>query len=142
VDLAESLGNHHAGPGFFANERVPSIPLIVKTPYLQAWLPVGSGEPRLAGKWSQFWTGQWQGWTGFVRVDGHTYTFMGHPMPYGQSLAQQLFYEVLEVASHLFSLMPDSILHSSLLQAPRLAFAQVQCASTSPFFPRQTSKIR
>lgn len=80
--------------GFFVNERVPSIPLIVKSPYLQAWLPVGSKQPSLAGRWCEFWTGQSQGWTGFVRVDGHAYTFMGAPSLYGQSLAIQTGYKV------------------------------------------------
>lgn len=82
-------------PGYFVNERVPSIPLIVKSPYLQAWMPVGSKQPRLAGKWCEFWTGQQQGWTGFIRVDGHAYTFMGDPSLYGQSLAIQQSYKVL-----------------------------------------------
>lgn len=83
-----------SGTGFFINEQVPSIPLIVKTPYLQAWMPIGAREPRLAGRWCEFWTGQQQGWTGFVRVDGHAYTFMGEPSLYGQSLAVQRSYEV------------------------------------------------
>lgn len=80
--------------GFFVDEQVPSIPLIVKSPYLQAWLPAGSKQPRLAGRWCEFWTGQSQGWTGFIRVDGHAYTFMGDPSSYGQSLAVQQFYKV------------------------------------------------
>lgn len=84
----------NATDGYFINERIPSIPLIVKSPYLQSWLPVGSGQPQLAGKWCQFWTGQRQGWTGFIRVDGHAYTFMGDPSLYGQSIATQTFYKV------------------------------------------------
>jgi hypothetical protein len=136
---AEHLDRHHAEPGFFANERVPSIPLIVKTPYLQAWLPVGSGEPRLAGKWCQFWTGQWQGWTGFVRVDGQSYTFMGHPMPYGQSIAQQLSYEVHEM-THRISVLCLMFLcsRSSRLPVPSLTSGQVLYDSMSPFFRQQT----
>jgi len=33
-----------------------SVPLAVRTPYLSAWLPQGSGTP-LNGAWPQFWTG-------------------------------------------------------------------------------------
>jgi len=91
VQYATSHGNEF---GFFVNEQVPSIPLIVKTPYLQAWMPVGSRQPHLAGRWCEFWTGQQQGWTGFVRVDGHAYTFMGDPSLHGQSLAIQKWYKV------------------------------------------------
>ena len=81
-------------PGFFINERVPSLPLAVKSPYLSSWLPVGSGEVHLAGKWPQFWAGQTMGWTGFLRVDDKPYTFMGNPGSYGQEIAKQLFYKV------------------------------------------------
>ena len=90
-----SYSAHESGePGFFVNERVPSLPLAVKSPYLSAWLPVGSGEGHLAGRWPQFWLGQVMGWTGFIRVDDITYTFMGTPNCYGQEVASQLFYKV------------------------------------------------
>ncbi|CAD6578683.1 MAG: hypothetical protein CYPHOPRED_000653 [Cyphobasidiales sp. Tagirdzhanova-0007] len=89
-----SYSAHESGePGFFVNERVPSLPLAVKSPYLSAWLPVGSGEGHLAGRWPQFWLGQVMGWTGFIRVDDITYTFMGTPNCYGQEVASQLFYK-------------------------------------------------
>lgn len=34
----------------------PSVPLAVRSPYLSAWLPQGSGQP-LNGVWPTFWTG-------------------------------------------------------------------------------------
>jgi len=34
----------------------PAVPLAVRTPYLSAWLPQGSGQP-LNGVWPTFWTG-------------------------------------------------------------------------------------
>ncbi|KAK9895539.1 DUF1793-domain-containing protein [Cystobasidium minutum MCA 4210] len=107
-DTHEQRQSRHAEPGSFADERVPSIPLIVKSPYLQAWMPVGANQPRLAGKWCQFWTGQEQGWTGFIRVDGHAYTFLGDPSLYGQSLAIQESYQ-LSATSTIFSFLAGPV---------------------------------
>ncbi|THV08423.1 DUF1793-domain-containing protein [Dendrothele bispora CBS 962.96] len=56
----------------------PSIPLAVRTPYLSAWLPQGSGAA-LNAAWPTFWTGQILGWAGFVNVDGTSYNFLGVP---------------------------------------------------------------
>jgi hypothetical protein len=80
--------------GFFINDPVPSLPLAVKSPFLSAWLPVGSDEPHLAERWPQFWAGQDLGWTGFIKVDKQSYIFMGNPAKYGQKIAKQLFYKV------------------------------------------------
>ncbi|KAJ6539468.1 hypothetical protein B0H19DRAFT_960516 [Mycena capillaripes] len=55
-----------------------SIPLAVRTPYLSAWLPQGSGNA-LNGVWPQHWTGQTVGWAGFIKVDGTPYSFLGDP---------------------------------------------------------------
>ncbi|KAJ7684052.1 hypothetical protein B0H17DRAFT_941147 [Mycena rosella] len=55
-----------------------SIPLAVRTPYLSTWLPQGSGTP-LNGAWPQHWTGQTVGWSGFIKVDGTPYSFLGEP---------------------------------------------------------------
>ncbi|KAJ8587203.1 DUF1793-domain-containing protein [Rhizopogon salebrosus TDB-379] len=65
-----------------------SIPLAVRTPYLSAWLPQGSGTA-LNGAWPQFWTGSTLGWAGYVRVDDTTYTFLGDPVVAGAELATQ-----------------------------------------------------
>lgn len=54
----------------------PSIPLAVRTPYLSAWLPQGSGAA-LNDVWPTFWTGSVLGWAGFVKVDGTAYSFLG-----------------------------------------------------------------
>ncbi|KAF9464433.1 DUF1793-domain-containing protein [Collybia nuda] len=56
----------------------PSIPLAVRTPYLSAWLPQGSGAA-LNDAWPTFWTGSILGWAGFVKVDGQAYSFLGTP---------------------------------------------------------------
>ncbi|KAJ7583013.1 hypothetical protein C8J56DRAFT_1056024 [Mycena floridula] len=54
----------------------PSIPLAVRSPYLSSWLPQGEGVP-LNGEWATFWAGQVQAWTGFVKIDGQSYSFLG-----------------------------------------------------------------
>ncbi|KZT74313.1 DUF1793-domain-containing protein [Daedalea quercina L-15889] len=56
----------------------PSYPLAVRSPYLSAWLPQGSGTA-LNGAWPEFWTGAILGWAGFVNVDGSSYSFLGTP---------------------------------------------------------------
>ncbi|PPQ99075.1 hypothetical protein CVT24_003635 [Panaeolus cyanescens] len=56
----------------------PSFPLAVRSPYLSAWLPQGSGAA-LNDVWPTFWTGQIVGWAGFVKVDGKAYSFLGAP---------------------------------------------------------------
>ncbi|KAH6642116.1 hypothetical protein C7974DRAFT_95565 [Boeremia exigua] len=71
-----------AAQSTFTPVRPPSIPLAVKSPYLSAWLPAGINGGNggyLAGQWPQFYAGQTLGWTGLVRVDGATYTWMGMP---------------------------------------------------------------
>ncbi|KAJ5118919.1 hypothetical protein N7448_010627 [Penicillium atrosanguineum] len=66
----------------FTPARPPAAPLAVKSPYLSTWLEFGSdgGDGGyLAGEWPVFWQNQVTGWAGMVRVDGHTYTWMGLP---------------------------------------------------------------
>jgi hypothetical protein len=57
----------------------PSYPLAVRTPYLSAWLPQGSGAA-LNDVWPEFWTGSILGWAGFVKVDDKAYSFLGAPV--------------------------------------------------------------
>lgn len=45
----------------------PSIPLAVRTPYLSAWLPQGSGAA-LNDVWPQFWAGQVSAGTVIVNI--------------------------------------------------------------------------
>ncbi|RYP39349.1 hypothetical protein DL767_002260 [Monosporascus sp. MG133] len=64
----------------FSPARPPSIPLAVKSPYLSSWLNVGGDEENggyLAGGWPRFWAQQITGWTGFIRVDGVPYAWLG-----------------------------------------------------------------
>ncbi|KAJ3568603.1 hypothetical protein NP233_g5597 [Leucocoprinus birnbaumii] len=60
------------------------FPLAVRTPYLSAWLPQGSGAA-LNDVWPTFWTGSVVGWSGFVKVDGQAYSFLGAPVVSGAS---------------------------------------------------------
>ncbi|RYO85211.1 hypothetical protein DL766_009021 [Monosporascus sp. MC13-8B] len=64
----------------FSPARPPSIPLAVKSPYLNSWLNVGSDGGNggyLAGAWPRFWAQQITGWAGFIRVDGAAYAWLG-----------------------------------------------------------------
>ena len=88
----------HTDTGFVRNKRVQSLPLAVKSPYLSAWLPVGSGEPNLAGRRAQFWNGHELEWSGLIRVNGATYGFLGDPNALGVPAAKQTFSEVQQLA--------------------------------------------
>ncbi|CAD6923402.1 unnamed protein product [Tilletia controversa] len=86
----------YPGKSTFSPLNPPSIPLIVKGPYLNAWLPSGSDldstPPNkegnggyLAGQYPAFWTtsrgadGEFRlGIHGYIRIDGTTYQFMGN----------------------------------------------------------------
>ncbi|RYP78349.1 hypothetical protein DL771_000534 [Monosporascus sp. 5C6A] len=64
----------------FRPARPPSIPLAVKSPYLNSWLNAGSDGGNggyLAGEWPRFWAQQITGWMGFIRVDGVPYAWLG-----------------------------------------------------------------
>ncbi|KAF4619311.1 hypothetical protein D9613_005332 [Agrocybe pediades] len=65
----------------------PAFPLAVRSPYLSAWLPQGSGAA-LNAQWPTFWTGQIVGWAGFVKVDGKAFSFLGTPNVPGATFAQ------------------------------------------------------
>lgn len=78
---------------------------------------------------------QEQGWTGFIRVDGHAYTFLGDPSLYGQSLAIQESYQVLD--SSTLPVMSLSLIGLPLRSSyPQLAQSSaswlVQSRLTSP----------
>ncbi|TFK55924.1 DUF1793-domain-containing protein [Heliocybe sulcata] len=61
-----------------------AVPLAVRTPYLSAWLPQGSGTA-LNDAWPAFWTGSTLGWAGYIKVDNTVYTFLGDPVVSGTS---------------------------------------------------------
>ncbi|KAK0558195.1 hypothetical protein OC844_005346 [Tilletia horrida] len=85
----------YPGPSSFTPLNPPSIPLIVKGPYLNAWLPSGSllsatppnkegNGGYLAGQYPGFWTsgrgadGDFRlGTHGYIRIDNTTYQWMG-----------------------------------------------------------------
>ncbi|KAF2216730.1 hypothetical protein CERZMDRAFT_31899 [Cercospora zeae-maydis SCOH1-5] len=78
----------------FTPARPPAIPLAVRTPYLSTWQAAGSNGGNggyLAGQWPTFWAGQINGWTGLIRVDGETYTWMGKPDPLPTTVKQTAF---------------------------------------------------
>lgn len=74
----------------------PSLPLAVRSPYLNAWLPSGSSlsstPPNkvgdggyLASEWPSFWTSSYGadgefrlGWSGYIRINGTTWQWMGN----------------------------------------------------------------
>ncbi|CZT46899.1 probable glutaminase GtaA [Rhynchosporium secalis] len=90
--LAAALFGIANAASTFSPARPPAIPLAVKSPYLNLLQFGGSNGENgvyLAGQWSQFWAGQIAAWTGMIKVDGTTYTWMGNPGP--QSVIQTAF---------------------------------------------------
>ncbi|MBA2393108.1 MAG: DUF5127 domain-containing protein [Ktedonobacteraceae bacterium] len=55
--------------------RPPSVPLIVRNPYVSTW----QNSDVSPGNWSTFWNGNVKAITGIVRVDGTSYVFFGAP---------------------------------------------------------------
>jgi hypothetical protein len=96
ITLASGLASAVSTLNWTATPFNPSsIPLAVRTPYLSTWLPQGAGVA-LNGEWPTFWANsvgldyppdglsahalvQVTAWTGYVRVDGVAYTFLGAP---------------------------------------------------------------
>lgn len=88
-----------SGISTFSPARPPSIPLAVRSPYLNTWLNVGSdggSGGNLPGYWPTFWKYVYRclkwtilitnvssaaitGWAGLIRVDGTVYTWLGAP---------------------------------------------------------------
>lgn len=54
--------------------RPPAVPLVVRSPYLSTWLAADN----LPAVWPTFWTGRITAMSGFARVDGTTYAFLGN----------------------------------------------------------------
>jgi hypothetical protein len=59
----------------FSPVRPPSVPLIVRNPYVSTWQNANTG----TGNWPTFWNGNVKAITGIVRVDGTSYVFFGAP---------------------------------------------------------------
>lgn len=57
--------------------KPPAVPLAVRSPYLNAWLPGGATGCVLPGQWPRFWQGETLGWQGLIHVDGKAYAWMG-----------------------------------------------------------------
>ena len=62
--------------------RPPSVPLIVRTPYLSVWS--GADAPNAA--WPTFWTGATKAIAGIARIDGTSYVFLGTPGNVGAAM--------------------------------------------------------
>ncbi|HTA18204.1 MAG TPA: DUF5127 domain-containing protein [Polyangia bacterium] len=62
--------------------RPPSVPLVVRTPYLSLW----SGADTPAGVWPTFWNGSTKALTGIARVDGAAFVFLGAPADVGAAM--------------------------------------------------------
>lgn len=59
-----------------------------------AWQQAGSDGGNggyLAGQWPTFWNGEITGWTGLIRVDNVTYTWLGDPAPLPTVVNQTAF---------------------------------------------------
>ncbi|TCD65510.1 hypothetical protein EIP91_002558 [Steccherinum ochraceum] len=53
------------------------IPLVLRSPYLNAWTQGGE----LTRSWPTFWNQRNLGWAGYIRVDGVTYQWLGNHNP-------------------------------------------------------------
>ncbi|KAF2848167.1 DUF1793-domain-containing protein [Plenodomus tracheiphilus IPT5] len=92
----------------FSPARPPALPLAVKSPYFNTWLPAGSNDGNggyLPGRWPTFYVGQDIGWTGLIRVDSKTLTWMGAPEQV-RELANQTSYEYTSTRS-IFKITAD-----------------------------------
>ncbi|KIK52995.1 hypothetical protein GYMLUDRAFT_250707 [Collybiopsis luxurians FD-317 M1] len=80
--LIQSLASLFILQGLGQSIQPPAIPLAVRSPYLQAYLPnpstVTSGNS--FQKWPKFWTNHNLGWAGLLRVDGALYSWLGAPL--------------------------------------------------------------
>jgi len=74
--------------------RPPAVPLVVNNPYANVWMATDAAP----GHWPTFWTGAVKAITGFVRVDGTPYVFLGAPGG-GLPLARQLQLEITATQS-------------------------------------------
>ncbi|KAG2023934.1 glutaminase GtaA, variant 2 [Coprinopsis cinerea AmutBmut pab1-1] len=64
-----------------AISRLPAtIPLALKSPYFNSWLPIPSNATEVSDPgnvWPVMWQTHLTGWIGFIRVDGRTYQWLG-----------------------------------------------------------------
>ena len=74
--------------------RPPAVPLVVRGPYVNVWM----NSDAAAGHWPTFWNGSIKAITGYVRVDGTPYVFIGDPGN-GVALARQVQLEVTATQS-------------------------------------------
>ena len=108
-----------------------SVPLAVRSPYLSVWLPQGAGNA-LNDVWPEFWTGQVRstsyhpqqilipckdvfGWSGFAKIDGTAYVWMGAPAVPNTTFAKAT-QKSLEVGLQTCLLAAEADNHNSGLQ--------------------------
>ncbi|KAF2720917.1 DUF1793-domain-containing protein, partial [Polychaeton citri CBS 116435] len=80
--LVQTLVVYGTAQSLFSPKRPPAIPLAVRSPYLNVWQAAGldgGNGGYLAGQWPSHWSGNPVGWSGLIRVDGRSYTWMGQP---------------------------------------------------------------
>ena len=87
-------------------DSVPAVPLVVKSPYLSAWLT--SDKLQLPGSWPNSWNKNVRGMVGMARVDGVIYTFIG-PKAKEHQLANQTGLRVTPTQS-IFTLTVGQVL--------------------------------
>lgn len=88
-------GSAFAQPPIFDPLRPPAVPLAVRSPYLSTWMPASI----LAGTWANFWTGRTTAMTGYLRVDGVDYLFLGAPSVSGHPVSRAVIQRSLTLTA-------------------------------------------
>jgi hypothetical protein len=81
---AGDVGKLYSAAAAITPIRPPSVPLIVRGPYVSTWMNADS----TAGNWPTFWAGAVKAITGIVRVDGKSYLLIGAPTGISTSATQ------------------------------------------------------
>ncbi|KAI0665950.1 hypothetical protein C8Q78DRAFT_985276 [Trametes maxima] len=63
--------------------RPAAVPLAIRSPFMNVWYMANNSVPPISNAWPMFWTNKnmpesVMGWTGKVRIDGVTYSWMGN----------------------------------------------------------------
>ncbi|KAH7107239.1 DUF1793-domain-containing protein [Auriculariales sp. MPI-PUGE-AT-0066] len=97
--LAFFATNVSAAPSWTISPfNAPAIPLAVRSPFLNVWLPNGNGTA-LYEHWAQHWSGNHSSWTALARVDGITYRILGSWDDLAFTLPQQTSVQITGTSS-------------------------------------------